>query len=316
MPEPLTVDTEANYSAEELARFNATMDAAEAVVEQTAAAPQPDDGGTQAAPAQPDKPTEQASDPGKSAGTPTAAKPEDGKVIELPKQDGKEPSKYAKELERRDKSWKALNAEKEQLAKERAEWKAQQDEAARIAQERATQSPPEFTPEDYEAQAEKWEADGKLDLAEEARKEAKRLRSAPPKPNVDQQAKLQVAHRQAWAEVQKAHPEIADPASPLRKGVVEFLANNPELNQFPNAPKAAAEFVAAKLAAAGVPALQAEKVTLQNRITELEQQLKQLETRTSIAGGSAPTVPGGPRSWEQLTDAEREAQFERELHSE
>lgn len=176
----------------------ARLDAAEA-----AETPPPEPGQVKQAEQEPQQPVVPQTD-GKetpneisTAGTPAAAEPKPtGQQSETtPKAGDKNKSAFAKDQERRDTSWKALNVAKDALQKEQDAFKAQQElhqrEVTQFKQKSAKQA---YTPEQYEqasaqklllsqrldleaegleARAEKLEADAKYGEAENLRVQAK-----------------------------------------------------------------------------------------------------------------------------------------------
>ncbi len=94
-----------------------------------------------------------------------------------------EKSRFAKAQERLGKTWEEVNAEKAALKAERDALKAERD---RIEADRAEfdgkrqEAEAEFSPDQYEAAARKFDNEGKFDLAELAREKAATLRQNPP----------------------------------------------------------------------------------------------------------------------------------------
>ena len=124
-----------------------------------------------------------AAEPSAGTSDDTQKKPAGESPETKPDPNAKPPSKFAKNQERLDKTWKSVNDSKAEMAKERVEIDAQR---AAIAQERKEwegkqQEQPQHSAEEYEAAAKHWEKQGLFDQAEAARSEAKRLRENPPK---------------------------------------------------------------------------------------------------------------------------------------
>jgi hypothetical protein len=209
-----------------------------------------------------------------------------------PPDKAQEPSRYAKSVERQNRSWKELNDQKAALAKEREELQAQRTAwEAQRAQTEQQQKEAEFKPEQYEAAADKWEREGKFDLADLARAKAKDLRSQPAQPraaqpNPQQQEQAQAAQIEAqrkewWAKAAIDFPAVAKQGSPEQAAMQQFLQSEPGALQSPKAMYYAARMVAAEAAAARVP-------TMETELGALRAKVKELEALT------APTPPGVP----------------------
>jgi hypothetical protein len=294
---------------------------------------QPDKTGTQAAGADKGKQDKTQTPPGDKAGTLEAEKAarEKAEADAKAKADaeakgkteaGKEPTKYQKEVERRDKSWKALNAEKEAIAKSKAEV---EEERKKLDREKTSlKQKSEFTPEQYENTA-KWyegEADrlekaGKFEEAEKqralsglAKEEAAKLR-ADPKANASaHDAEFERQTQSSWTKAKTEMPELFDQTSPLHKEFVAFVqdkANAAFFEHVPNAPYLAAEFSRNKANASRVPILSKEVETLKQQLTDLQK-------ATSITPGGAARMPSGEKSFEDLSEAEQQAELARMGH--
>lgn len=210
-----------------------------------------------------------------------------------------EPSRYAKSVERQNRSWKELNDQKAALAKEREELQSQRTAfEQQRAQATQQQQEAEYTPEQYDAAAEKWEKEGKFDLADLARAKAKELRSQPPAqaraanqpdPRAQeqtQQAQLEAQRKEWWAKAAIDFPAVAKQGSPEQAAMQQFLQSEPGALQSPKAMYYAARMVAAEAAAGRVPAMEAELGALRAKVKELE-------------ALTAPTTPGVPHGTAQ-----------------
>lgn len=234
-----------------------------------------------------------ATEPNKQAPDPNAPKPGEP---------AKEQSRYAKELERRDKSWKALNAEKEALAKAKAEFEAQQ---AKVVA-------PKYTADQYDAAAEKFEAAGKYDLAEAAREKAKELRANPQAEAEARGAQESAQHQQAldasWQRVKAEMPEALDKSKPFNAALLAFIKAEPELMKHPNGPYLGAVFVRNQLQAEAAKPLQAEVETLRAKV-------KELEARVTVPGSGLSKLPA-PKAFNEMTADEQERELERQFREE
>lgn len=309
----VAVPEDANFDAREFADFDREMTALEKGEPTSDDPVKPEPSGKQA--------TAPAPETGKTAGKPTDQPPKTdtpatakADTAAPPKPGEKEPSKYAKELARQDKSWKALNAEKQAVAQERAQLLAQREEVARLKEQvDAAAAEKEATPEQLEAFAAKEEEEGRFDMAEAARKQAKALRDNPQKIGTVKAAQLKEAQRQSFSAAVKEFPSLADEKSPMRIELAKFLAENQELMQFPKAPAAAARYVGYKLAAARVPELETKVTGLESQIAALSKENAELKTATGLTGPGVPASGQGPKSFDQMSAVEQAAQLDREF---
>lgn len=271
---------------------------------------------------EPKAPTEQTEP---KAGTPEAgAKAADDapKPEEQPKAEGEqqqpqpEPakSKFAKEQERREKTWKEINERKEADAKEREQREREYQERvkAQEAREREWQEQhPEYTPEQYEAAAKQFEARGQLDMADAMREQAKAAQARGVKP---QGLVLTDGIKASFAQVAKEFPEFRDPKNPLHGSLLKMvMEERPELLRIKDGPYLAAQHLrlaaaheAATKTASEVPALRDENAKLKAKVEELTK-------LTSIHGNGGPAkLPDGSRNG-NLSIEEEGAALRREL---
>ncbi|MEW6303508.1 MAG: hypothetical protein AB1705_08565 [Verrucomicrobiota bacterium] len=332
-----TADMElGELSGEQAAELNARLDAAEAAEAGTAtatAAPPADSAPTQPPPGTAGKPgTPAASQPpnGGAPGTEPAkpvegdAKPaatEAAKPGDQPPGGGAKggdakgaPSKYEKERQRQQSTWEKINERKTELDRREQE----------LAEREKRAAGEQFTAEDYEQYARKCEAEGKLDLAELARAEAKRVREAAAGQAGDgqgggargrteaEEAELVRKQTEYWNQAKAEMPDLVVKDSELNKGVRELIKKNPHVLEYPDGPYMVAQFVKRGIEAARVPGLQKSVDDLTAKVTALEARNKELEKLTSVApGGSPPNIAQGEKSFDELTPAEQEAWLNR-----
>jgi hypothetical protein len=255
------------------------------------------------------------SEPGK-AGTPEAsAKTPEGLAKETKEAkaegeekgaDGKPLTRYQKEVQRRDQSWKKLNEEKAVIEQQKAEIAA---EKLKLQEEKARKETetPEYTPEDYEKNAELFEKQGRLDLAEAARAEAKKLRETPAA-----DVHFKSAQKASWQKAVSKLPELNVKDSPAQQRLAKFIdANGALFQESPRAFEVAAEILSAqtdaekyKTDASRVPELQKQVEEMKAKITELTAKL----TPSGDGGGDMP----GEKKFEDMTHAEQKKALERE----
>lgn len=215
-----------------------------------------------------------------------------------------EPSRYQKARERQEKSWAELNAQKESLKRERDEF----DKARTEHQQRLKEAEKDFSPEAYERAAEKFEKDGKFDMAEAARERAAELRKNPPAKQGENPATRE------WAlKAGIDFPDLAKTNSPLQLRVAQLLKEEPEFKAHPKGIYLAArlasledESVKGKAAVASVAEKDKEITTLKGRITELEK-------LTAPGHGGAAAIPAA-KSFDQKSDEEQFAELQQMAH--
>lgn len=233
-----------------------------------------------------DKQNQQQQDAGKNAG-------------------GKEPSKYAKERGRQESAWKQINADKEAISRERAAIEADRkkltEERQAFSQERQKAQP---KPEDYEAYAAKCEKEGKFDLAEAARAEAKKLRDNPPKTD-EQKTKEQTeafekSKKEWWGKASQDFRNVASKGTPENLALQEFIKLEPNVLQDPKAMYYACELIQQRTVAARVPGLEKELGALRAKVKELEQ----------LTSPNPPGLPGQGNGPSAKTEAQELSELE------
>lgn len=304
---------------------------AAAAAQQPDTSAKPDAAGQQAAAdraaAGGEKTTETNQDPAKGSDTPSAAKAaapggeptkggdgQDKGHQQQPQakpgeQPGEQGSKYKQDLERRDKSWKALNAEKSAFEADRTKFQTDQAQARQqLEADRAAlkaeqdkhneQQTPEYydkysvkegqRAQELEGAAKKAEESGDFDRAEKledaakvakqfanlAKQKADDLRKNPP-PDAKKRSEQHQAHVKEWTlKAATDFPEFGKKDSAVQKEAASFLnqvaKNWPEAARLPGIVYFAAERAALKLAADRVSGLEKENGELKKKVTELE----------------------------------------------
>ncbi|MDE2099808.1 MAG: hypothetical protein KGL39_21325 [Patescibacteria group bacterium] len=275
---------------------------------------------------------------------PTEGKTADGKTQQQPPADQGKGSKYAQDLERRDRSWKALNTEKEAVAAERTKLQQELEQGRRALQAERDQFLAEReqanaanSPERYEqwaqtqatkanqlkAAAQAAEDEGDFEKAEKlkaaadqaqayerlARNQAAELRRNPP-PTDKQREERQKALNKEWTlKAATDFPEFGKKASPVQAEAIQFLQyiskQLPHLARMPELVYFAAERAALKTAADRVPGLEKELTESKKRVAELEQ----LNNPTPTGG--VQSLPG-EKSFTEMTPDEQFAALKAE----
>ncbi len=244
-------------------------------------------------------------------------------------------SKFAKDKERKDDSWKALE-------KDKAEFRAFEAEQRKaIAAEREAlqaQKPAPITPERYRATAETWEANaallekrataaeeaGKYEEAEKLKEEAAELnldakrarRSAdelaknPPQELVQSQAQLEAGRKEWYSKAQIDFPNAAKPGTPESEALKALVAENPDIAKPENASQMywACRLVTGETAAARVP-------TLTKQVSDQAAKIKELEAKLNITSDTTVPQTQGDIPYEQMTYEQKEAALEREARA-
>jgi hypothetical protein len=241
-----------------------------------------------------------------------------------------EPSKYEKARQRQEKSWADLNAEKATVrtladtVKQRAAELDRREHA--LAAKEAKLSQPRHKPEDYESLAARNEAEAKkLDdagdytkaeklrwKAEEAREYAQQLRANPPKPDpteAQQAEAFKQSQKEWWTKSALDYPDVAKEGTPQRAALIALLQNEPDIVNDPKGMYYASRLVQAETSAAAVPKLTKDLEAASAKIKELEQLL-------AVDGdGSANSGNNGPKTFEQMSNAEQLATLEAEARA-
>lgn len=254
--------------------------------------------------AQPSQTTEPAT---VKADEPPAAKPEEKPESKDDKGTPFEKSK--KDAERKDKSWKALDAEKAEFRAEKARIDA---ELAALRQQVAQVRPPRTTEpgkdkhgntvRDYEEMAKDYDDKGQDDLAALARKRAAELKAAAPENAAAQAHDFASPQFQAkWQEnvqaLTRADATLAAPDNPVTKAA-NALVNDPNygplLRSHPHGITAAVEVARLMQAANQAQAIQAANTKLQGDLktaqAEIDRLTKLTTPRRSLPGGPAATA--------------------------
>jgi hypothetical protein len=232
---------------------------------------------------------ESTQDPNKKSDTPATADPKkstEAKPADKPAAEQAQKSRYEKARERQEGSWKELNAQKDAFKAEREAFERDKAEF----QARRQQAEQEFTPEQYDEAARKFEDEGKFEFAEMAKKKAEALRKDPEtaarKQRDQATATATEAQRKEWAlKAGVDFPELAKDNSATQLRVAQLFKEEPDLKAHPKGIYMAARLATLEAAAAGVADKDKELGQLRARVKELE------ELTTSSPPGGAAQLP-------------------------
>lgn len=275
----------------------------------------------------PQEPTSTPADSGEDAQTKAEPeKPAAEAKTDKPAAEAKPESAYQKaqkDAERRDKSWKALEAEKAQVraeAQQIAATKAEIEQLRRTVQELKTPAKPATdangnTAEVYDQLAQKYADEGDTQMAKLAREQADKLRTqaptrapaAPAPAEVWKTPEFQTEWQRHTAELLAADPTLNDPANPLVQ-TANMLTSHKEWAPYfranPAGIKAALEVAKLMRVAASVDTLRKEHDAAK---AEVERLTKLTQPRR---GGPTPPAPG-EKSLAEMSDAEADAEIRR-----
>lgn len=242
--------------------------------------------------------TTEATSVGKT-GTDDEAKPDEAKK-----------SKYQRERERQEQSWKKLEEEKRQVREEKQRLEAEKQRLEQERQNAKPRGPKELTADNLEQLAKVYEQEGDLDKAKRAKELAVEKRAEEKRQAEQERQTALETHKAKWVQeseaVSKEMPELKNPESPLSKEVLGLL-RNPEyatlLARHPSGFRYAAEIGQLRLAAASVP-------ELQKKVAEQKAEIERL-TKLTAVGGTPLSARGAAKSFDEMSEAEQRTEIER-----
>ncbi len=214
-------------------------------------------------------------------------------------------SKFAKDYARRENSWKELNRQKDEFKVQQSEFRAERERVAMERQEwqrRRDQMDAKYSPEEYDAAAERWENDGEYKLAELARDRAKELRDSPTREQTlkTQAEDRQKAEKEWYSKAAIDFPDTAKSGSEQNTKLKAFISSEPGVLQDPKGMYYASRLVNAETTATRVPVLEKE-------LGELRAKVKELESTSLPSGQGSPTGMPSDSDANQYADLERMA---------
>ena len=231
----------------------------------------------------------------------SASSDADSSLTEKTEQEKPDISREAKDMERKMRSWKSLNDEKEQFQKEREEFE-QQKEKWRVQQMSETNEVRDdegYSAKDYDKAAKEFRDDGEVDLAVDAEEKANKLREQEGEAAKKLQAdKFSKDFRSNYEQARTAYPDLADHDSELFKRTEQVFLYYPELLGDADGPRKAA-WVASR----DILASQAESFRDENQ--QLKNELEEYKSKLSISGSQpAPRPPS-----KEFMEMDAEARF-------
>lgn len=196
-------------------------------------------------------------------------------------------SKEEKEKERYDRSWKKLQAEKAEVAKQKKELADQLSKQTKSRDLKDEQDEEGYSVKDYEYARKKFEEEGNDRLAREADDKAKGL--------------YYQAFQKAWKvnmdEMIDEYPDLSDSRKPLTQAADRVLNNLPFLKTIPDGCKYAVRIAMGDTSSSMVSELRAENKRLK---TEVEK----LNHATRLSGSLPSRLPSG-KTFDDLSSKER-----------
>ena len=228
---------------------------------------------------------------------------------ETPEEQEQPKSKWAKSEERKNNSWKQINAEKEEIKRQREELLSVANEIKTQKQDidegKAYRDEHGFTAADYEKAAEKAELDGDYDEATDAREVAKQVKSEGEKATKEREAK------KYWSGVESKrqslmheHTELQDSNSELTKTANALFEQYPHLRNSVEGLESTVKIAKLQMTASGADKSKAQ-------VKELTDKLTKLEKKMSVNGGFTSEKLNGEKTFDDLSDREQEEYLRR-----
>lgn len=231
----------------------------------------------------------------------SASSDADSSLTEKTEQEKPDISREAKDMERKMRSWKSLNDEKEQFQKEREEFEQQKEKwrVQQLSETNEIRDDEGYSAKDYDKAAKEFRDDGEVDLAVDAEEKANKLREQEGEAAKKLQAdKFSKDFRSNYEQARTAYPDLADHDSELFKRTEQVFLYYPELLGDADGPRKAA-WVASR----DILASQAESFRDENQ--QLKNELEEYKSKLSISGSQpAPRPPS-----KEFMEMDAEARF-------
>lgn len=232
----------------------------------------------------------------------------DSEAKEADKADAtQEKSQWAKNKERKEKTWQEINAEKEAIKAEREAIAREKEQLqkAKLTPNEALRDEHGATAKDYRDAAKALRDKGEAAMAEAAEKLAGNLDAK------EQQLKqqrtmeeLQAAWSKNYNDLAAKNPALKDQTSPLYKEVVAVLNEYKLLAQNPDGLRYAVRAAEVNLQAAEFEGTKAE-------FAKLKAEHEKLQKKLTIAGGSPTSAPSEAKTFDKMSLKEQEAYLEK-----
>jgi hypothetical protein len=220
-------------------------------------------------------------------------------------------SKWAKNEERKSRSWQEINAAKEEVKAERERLEESRKEIeklkVKVQEGNAYRDEDGLSADDWDKIAEEAEDNGEREDAKIAKKEAKKLREKGNETVNDLQAEeISKKHQEDWQnaynDLRAKHPELDDKDADLTQKANGLLREYPDLVYLPEGKglRHAVQIAQWQMKAESADSSQSE-------VKELTEKLTKLEKKLSVNGGYTNEKVGGTRSFDELSDDEQSA---------
>lgn len=226
----------------------------------------------------------------------------EGSLTEKTEQEKPDVSREAKDMERKMRSWKSLNDEKEQFQKEREEFEQQKEKwrVQQLSETNEIRDDEGYSAKDYDKAAKEFRDDGEVDLAVDAEEKANKLREQESETAKKLQAdKFSKDFRSNYEQARATYPDLADHDSELFKRTEQVFLYYPELLGDADGPRKAA-WVASR----DILASQAESFRDENQ--QLKNELEEYKSKLSISGSQPAPRPAS----KEFMEMDAEARFQ------
>ena len=223
----------------------------------------------------------------------------EGSLTEKTEQEKPDISREAKDMERKMRSWKSLNDEKEQFQKEREEFEQQKEKwrVQQLSETNEIRDDEGYSAKDYDKAAKEFRDDGEVDLAVDAEEKANKLREQEGETAKKLQAdKFSKDFRSNYEQARATYPDLADHDSELFKRTEQVFLYYPELLGDADGPRKAA-WVASR----DILASQAESFRDENQ--QLKNELEEYKSKLSISGSQPAPRPASKEFMEMDAEA-------------
>lgn len=223
----------------------------------------------------------------------------EGSLTEKTEQEKPDVSREAKDMERKMRSWKSLNDEKEQFQKEREEFEQQKEKwrVQQLSETNEIRDDEGYSAKDYDKAAKEFRDDGEVDLAVDAEEKANKLREQESETAKKLQAdKFSKDFRSNYEQARATYPDLADHDSELFKRTEQVFLYYPELLGDADGPRKAA-WVASR----DILASQAESFRDENQ--QLKNELEEYKSKLSISGSQPAPRPASKEFMEMDAEA-------------